>query len=429
MASLRPLIARQFSSLSIYNYRVYFFGQMISLVGTWMQTTAQAWLVLKITGSPFALGAVTTLQFLPITLFTLFGGVFADRLPKRRVLMVTQSIAMAQAFVLGTLVVTGNVQLWHIYLLALTLGTVNAFDGPVRQSFVVELVGRDQLVNAVALNSSIFNVARIIGPAVAGIAIALFGLSLAFFFNAGSFVAVLIAYMLMRPAEFAAAPNRQPKGSVLAQVAEGIKYSWRTPTVLFLFILLAFLGTFGFNFTVVIPLVAEFVLKVGPGKFGLLTSAMGVGSLISALILAALGQASSRVLLAAASAFVLIFAMLALSPWFWLTAGLLVVLGIAAVAFSTTINTSLQLTVPDYLRGRVMSIFFLLFAGSTPVGGWLTGTFAEIIGVRTTLGIEAGICAVGVGVAYAYRLLHNQAFAEAAHARSAEQASLRVHPG
>lgn len=406
-------MARQFSSLSIYNYRVYFFGQMISLVGTWMQTTAQAWLVLRITGSPFALGAVTTLQFLPITLFTLFGGVFADRLPKRKMLMVTQSVAMAQAFVLGTLVATDAVQLWHIYVLALTLGTVNAFDGPVRQSFVVELVGRDQLVNAVALNSSIFNVARIIGPAVAGILIALLGLPLAFFANAASFIAVLFAYVLMRPGEFAAVPKRNATGSVFAQVAEGFKYSWRTPTVLFVFILLAFLGTFGYNFTVIIPLVAEFVLKVGPGKFGLLTSAMGLGSLISALMLAALGQASPRVLLAAAVAFVVVFALVAASHWFWVTAALLVVLGVAAVAFSTTINTTLQLTVPDELRGRVMSIFFLLFAGSTPIGGWLTGTFAEIIGVRSTLSIEAGICAIGVAVAYSYRLMHSEAFAQA----------------
>ena len=417
-------MARQFSSLSIYNYRVYFFGQMISLVGTWMQTTAQAWLVLRITGSPFALGAVTTLQFLPITLFTLFGGVFADRLPKRKMLMVTQSIAMTQAFVLGTLVATDAVQLWHIYVLALTLGTVNAFDGPVRQSFVVELVGRDQLVNAVALNSSIFNVARIIGPAVAGILIALLGLPLAFFANAASFIAVLFAYVVMRPGEFAAVPKRHATGSVFAQVAEGFKYSWRTPTVLFVFILLAFMGTFGYNFTVIIPLVAEFVLKVGPGKFGLLTSAMGFGSLISALMLAALGQASPRVLLAAAVAFVVVFALVAASQWFWLTAALLVVLGVAAVAFSTTINTTLQLTVPDELRGRVMSIFFLLFAGSTPIGGWLTGTFAEIIGVRATLSIEAGICAIGVAVAYAYRLMHTAAFAEAARLKAAGRGAL-----
>lgn len=407
---VRNVLRRQFSSLSIYNYRVYFFGQMTSLVGTWMQTTAQAWLVLKLTGSPFALGTVTTLQFLPITVFSLFGGVIADRLPKRRMLMITQALAMTQALILGILVATGAVQLWHIYLLALSLGAVNAFDGPVRQSFVVELVGRDQLVNAVALNSSIFNVARILGPAVAGIAIGLVGISAAFFVNTASFVGVLGAYLAMHPAEFTAAQRRKAAGNVLHQVGEGLRYSWKTPPVLFLFLLLSFVGTFGYNFTVVIPLVAEFVLKVGPERFGLLTSAMGLGALISALLLAALGQASSKILLFAASAFAAVFAGVALSEVFALTMVLLVFLGVASVAFSTTINTTLQLIVPDELRGRVMSIFFLLFAGSTPIGGWVTGTLAETAGVRDTLVIEAAICTIGIGVAYLYRSAHRESF-------------------
>ena len=403
-------MARQFASLSIYNYRVYFFGQMISLVGTWMQTTAQAWLVLKITGSPFALGTVTTLQFLPITVLTLFGGVFADRLPKRRMLIITQTLALVQATILGVLVVTGTVQLWHIYLLALMLGTINAFDGPVRQSFVVELVGKEQLVNAVALNSSIFNTARIVGPAVAGAAIGLVGLSVAFFVNAASFVAVLFAYAIMHPADFQAAPSRRSNGSVFHQIGEGLRYSWRTPAVLYLFIFLAFIGTFGYNFTVVIPLVAKFVLHVGPGRFGILTSCMGLGSLIAALGLAGAGRASQRVFLGATIGFVVVLATVAVSPLYWLTAGLLVLLGIVSIAFSTTINTTIQMIVPDHLRGRVMSIFFLLFAGSTPIGGWLTGTFAEVIGVPKTLGIEAAICGLGVAVALVYRTVNRAAF-------------------
>lgn len=411
---LRMLVARQFGSLRIYNYRVYFFGQLVSLVGTWMQTTGQAWLVLKLSGSPLALGTVTTLQFLPITLLTLFGGVFADRLPKRRLLIATQSAAMVQALVLGLLVVTGWVELWHVYLLALCLGVINAFDGPVRQSFVVELVGREQLVNAVALNSSIFNMARVLGPGVGGVAIAVVGLSTTFFLNAVSFLAVITSYLVMDAARFQEVPRRTASGNVLSQVAEGIRYSWRTPTVLFLFTLLAVIGTFGYNFTVVIPLVAEFVLKVGPGKFGLLTSAMGVGSLIAALALAAAGQASLRALLLAAAAFVVVFAAIAVSRWYFLTALLFVFLGAAAVMFSTTINTTLQLIVPDELRGRVMSIFFLLFAGSTPFGGYATGLFGEYIGVPQTLMIEAAICAAGIAVALGYRLTHPAAFRPAA---------------
>jgi MFS family permease len=400
---LRTLTARQFSSLRIYNYRVYFCGQLVSLVGTWMQTTAQAWLVLQITGSPLALGTVTTLQFLPITIFALFGGAFADRLPKRRVLMITQTLAMMQALVLGLLVATDQVQLWHVYVLAACLGTVNAFDGPVRQSFGVELVGREHLVNAVALNSSIFNMARIMGPAVAGVAIATTGIATAFLVNAASFVGVLAAYAIMRPAEFHSAPKRPAAGNVLAQVKEGIVYSWRTPQILFLFTLLAFIGTFGYNFTVLIPLVARFVLDVGPNQFGLLTSAMGLGSLIAALSMAALGRLSTRGLLMAAVAFVGILVAVALSHSYLVTVGLLVGLGIVSVLFSTTVNTTLQIIVPDQLRGRVMSIFFLLFAGSTPIGGYLTGAMAETIGVTRALLVLASLCSAGIIIASLYR--------------------------
>jgi MFS family permease len=401
--SLRSLAARQFSSLRIFNYRVYFLGQMVSLIGTWMQTTAQAWLVLRLTGSPLALGTVTTLQFLPITLLTLFGGAFADRLPKRRALMVSQSLSMLQAFTLGMLVVTGTVQLWHVYALALCLGTINAFDGPIRQSFGVELVGREQLVNAVALNSSVFNTARVAGPAVAGIAIATVGMSTAFLVNAASYLAVIGAYAIMRPAEFHAVPRKPPAGNVFHQVREGLTYARRTPEVLSLFILLAFLGTFGYNFTVLIPLVAEFVLHAGPKQFGLLTSALGFGSLIAALSMAAFGKLSPLRLVFATAAFILLFVAVAVSPSYYVTAALLVLLGTVSVLFSTTINTTLQIIVPDELRGRVMSIFFLLFAGSTPLGGYLTGVMAETLGVRETLFVLAGICSVGLTLAIAYR--------------------------
>lgn len=408
----RLLVNRQFSSLLVRNYRIYFFGQMVSLIGTWMQTTAQAWLVLEISDSSAALGTVTALQFLPITIFTLFGGVFADRLPKRKMLIITQSLALVQAAVLGVLVVTGTVQLWHIYLLALMLGTINAFDGPVRQAFVVELVGREQLVNAVALNSSIFNVARIIGPAVAGAAILTVGISAAFFLNAISYIGVLGAYAMMRPADFRAQAMKKVTGNVLSQLAEGVRYSWRTPSVLFLFILLGFIGTFGYNFSIVVPLVAKFVLHGGAGQFSVLTSAMGAGSLVAALLLAATGRASQRLLLIATFLFIVIFALIAASPWFIVTAGLFVGLGVVSIFFSTTINTTLQLNVPDELRGRVMSIFFLLFAGTTPIGGLLTGYFGEHIGVPETLAIEAVICAIGLGVAMAYRFLHSADFRE-----------------
>ena len=405
-APVKTVLRRQFSSLSVYNYRVYFAGQTVSLVGTWMQTTGQAWLVLRMTGSPLALGTVTALQFLPIMLFTLFGGVFADRLPKRRMLVITQSLALLQASVLAVLVVTGSVELWHVYVLALFLGTINAFDGPVRQAFVVELVGRENLVNAVALNSSIFNVARIVGPGVAGLMIAYIGLSATFFTNAVSFIGVLGAYAAMRPAEFQVGAARpRPVGNVFRQVGQGLGYAWKTPSLMFFFIMLSAIGTFGFNFTVVIPLVAEFVLKVGPERFGLMTSSMGAGSLVAALSLAAFGRVNTKVLITAALAFAVLLAAVAESRSFPVTTALLFLFGICSLTFSTTINTSIQLAVPDELRGRVMSIFFLLMAGSTPIGGVITGKLAGSIGVAETLTIEAGVCALGVGVALLYREL------------------------
>lgn len=426
MDAVRALLNRQFSSLRIYNYRVYFFGQMVSLIGTWMQTTGQAWLVLKITGSPLALGTVTTLQFLPMTIFILFGGVVADRVPKRKLLVVTQSLALVQASIMGALVITGTVELWHIYCLALMLGLINAFGNPVRQAFVVELVGKDQLVNAVALNSSVFNAARILGPAAAGLTIGFTGLSVAFFLNAISFVAVLAAYAAMRPSQFMPVQRGARSGrNVLSQVGEGFSYARRTPSVMYLFIVLAFIGTFGYNFTVVIPLVAKFVLNAGPERFGLLTSFMGVGSLVGALSVAATGRASDRVFLLAMLGFVATFAAVAASRWFPVTCVLLVVLGMTTITFTTTINTSLQLHVPDELRGRVLSIYQLLLAGTTPIGGWFTGQLAEQIGVPRTLGIEAALCALGVIVGLAYRALHTGAFREEAARHAAEQSALR----
>jgi len=399
---MRAIFARQFSSLTIYNYRVYFFGQMVSNIGTWMQTTGQAWLVLRITGSPLALGTVTTLQFLPITILSLFGGVVADRFPKRKFLMFTQTTSMLQAAVLFVLVATDTVQLWHIYVLAVILGTTNSFDSPTRQSFPIELVGREHLANAVALNSTMFNTARILGPSIAGIVISTAGLPVTFLCNSLSFLGALTALALMRPREMRALPPRRPGGNVFRQIGEGLSYAAHTPRVLYLFILLGFIGTFGYNFTVIIPLVAEFVLNVGPSRFGLLTSFLGAGSLIAAMGLAGFGAGSPRVALLAALGFVALFALLAASPWYWATAVLFLCLGFAGLTFTKTISTNLQLTVPDELRGRIMSINFLLVAGSTPLGGYLTGLLSEAWGVPAALGAESALCGLGVLLAVAY---------------------------
>ncbi len=394
-------MARTFGSLRNYNYRLFFFGQMISVTGTWMQSIGQAWLVLDLTHSPLALGTVTMLQFLPVSLLVLFGGVLADKLPKRRILVITQTAAMMQAFALAFLTWSGLIALWQVYSLAAMLGLTNALDNPTRQAFVVEMVGRDDVVNAVALNSSLFNSARLIGPAMGGVIIAVAGVGTAFFINGVSFIAVIIGLLLIKSSLLYPA-GRSGDGHVLEQVAEGLRYSLRTPAILFIVILMASIGTFGYNFTVVLPLLARNVLHVGSIGFGAMSSTMAVGSLAAALALATARKATRGMLLIGAVAFAVLLAALAASQWYAVTLVVLVVLGAASIAFTATANSSLQIIAPDHLRGRVMSIYMLLFLGTTPIGSELTGFMAERAGVRPTIAIEAAICAVGVLVALAY---------------------------
>lgn len=391
---MKKRLHQTFSSLAIYNYRVYWLGQLVSISGTWMQTTAQAWLVLKLTNSPTALGTVTLLQFLPITILTLFGGVLADRVPKRTLVFCTQSIGALQALVLGLLVVTNQVQLWQIYLLAVVLGTVNAFDNPTRQAFVAELVGRAQLQNAVALNSMLFNAARVVGPAAAGIVISAVGIGQAFLVNAASFLPVLVGLLLLRSRDFYAVP-RPSRGNVFRQVRAGIRYAVHTPDVALTLMMVGILGTFGYNFTTVLPLLARYTLHAGSIGLGLLTSAVGVGSVIAALGVASAQRTSQTVILGAALLFSVVLALVGVSTWLPLTLGLLVILGIASITFSSSANTRLQMSAPDELRGRVMSLYFLLFAGTTPFGGMLVGVLAARFGVQPTVVTLGTLCLMG----------------------------------
>ncbi|HVA91685.1 MAG TPA: MFS transporter [Chloroflexota bacterium] len=391
-------LSRTFGSLAIYNYRLFWFGQLISLSGTWMQTTAQAWLVLKLTNSPVALGTVTMLQFLPITMLTLFGGVLADRLPKRTVIIGTQSTAAAQALLLAFLVLSNQVHVWEIYALALVLGIVNAFDNPTRQAFVAEMVGPEQLQNAIALNSSLFNAARIIGPAMGGLVITTVGIGQAFLINGLSFFPVLAGLALMRPAEFFATPHLA-RGKMLRQLAEGLRYVRSTPDVLLTMIAVGVLGTFGYNFTTILPLIAKYVLHGGAGDLGLITSAMGVGSLAAALGVAGARQASLKVLLSAATFFSLMLILVGLSSWLPVTLILLLVLGVMSIIFSASANTRVQLSTPAHLRGRVMSLYFLLFAGTTPLGAGAVGLLAARLGVQAAIVLMGSMCVIGVGIA------------------------------
>jgi MFS family permease len=404
-----------FRALRHRNYRLFYFGQTISLSGTWMQAIAQAWLVLQITNSKAALGIVTMLQFLPITVFVMFAGVIADRVPKRNFIVGTQTLAMLQAVGLTVLVWSGHIQLWHVYVLALVLGLANAFDQPTRQAFIVEMVGKDDVMNAVALNSGMFNSARLVGPAVGGFVIALVGVKGAFLLNGVSFVPVIVALLMMRTSDLRVVSGIAGPADPLRELREGVSYAFRTPAVLLIVILLAFIGTFGYNFTVVLPLVDRYVLGQGSVGLGFLTAAVGLGALVSALLLANRGRATTLTLFAGALAFSVLLGAVALSRWYLSTVLLLVALGAASTVFAATANTSLQLAAPDRLRGRLMALYMLLFAGSTPIGGFLTGIMAEHLGVSTTVGIEALLCLIGLAVGFRYYFAHRQRISETAN--------------
>ena len=394
-----------FEALRVRNYRLFWAGQFISQMGTWVQRVAQAWLVLTLTNSPLALGTVTALQFLPILCFSLFGGMLADRLPKRRLLLVTQSLAALQALTLAGLTALGVIQLWHIYALAFLLGLINALDNPARQSFVPELVGRAQVANAVALNSMVFNASRILGPSIGGLGVATVGFSGCFLANAVSFLATIGALWLIDPnALFVAPGDGRRRGA--GGLGPALRYAWRTPVILTVVILLAFVGTFGYNFTVVLPLVARYVVQVDAAGFGLMTGAMGVGSVLAALWLAYQRRPTLRRLLAGAAAFSALLLLVALSRVFLLSLGLLVVLGFASVFFTANAQTILQLSSPDEFRGRIMSLYTLLFLGTTPIGSSFVGAVAERWGVQTALAVAAGLCWVGVTAGFAYARRH-----------------------
>ncbi len=385
----RPLagFGAAFEALRVRNYRLFWLGQLVSQVGTWVQRVAQAWLVLTLTNSPLALGTVTALQFLPILCFSLFGGMLADRVPKRWLLLATQSLAVLQALTLAGLTAFWAIRLWHIYVLAFFLGLVNALDNPARQSLVPELVGRAQVPNAVALNSMVFNVARILGPGLGGLGVATVGF-------AGCFLATIGALLLMDPKGFYVPGGGRPRAA--AGLGPALRYALRTPTVLTVIILLAFVGTFGYNFTVVLPLVARYVVGVDAAGFGLMTGAMGVGSVLAALWLAYRRRPTLGRLLAGAAAFSLLLVLVVLSRVFVLTLGLLVLLGFASVFFTANAQTILQLASPDEFRGRIMSLYTLLFLGTTPIGSSFVGAVAERWGVQTALAVAAGLCWVGV---------------------------------
>jgi MFS family permease len=378
---------------------MFWFGQMVSLIGSWMQMTGQAWLVLTLTDSPFKLGLVSALQWTPVLLLSLFAGVVADRYPKRRILVITQSGLCVMAFVLAALTLSGKVQYWHVLITATCVGTLQAFDMPTRQSFVVEMAGRDDLLNAIALNSTIFNLARVIGPALAGLVVKEVGIGWAFALNGLSFFAVIYALRAMDVPDLV----RPREGSAVSHIVDGLRYIGRTPLVLGIMILLAVISIFALNFQVLVPTLARNALHGDSGQYGLLMSCMGVGALLGSVCLATFGGRGPQTKAILAGAVLLgLGEMALLFARGWAFAGLsLFVCGAAMVTFSASANTTIQWSVPDELRGRVMSVHALVFGGTTPFGAFIAGTLAQRLGASATFGIIGGVAvlsAVAVGL-------------------------------
>jgi MFS family permease len=385
-------VSPTFSSLGVRNYRIYASGAFVSNIGTWMGRVAQDWLVLtELTHhSSTALGIVTGLQFLPFLLLAPWAGMIADRYPKRAILGVTQSALALSSLALGLLVVTGSAQLWMVYTIALLTGVATAVDNPARQTFVSEMVPRDRLANAVALNSASFNGGRLIGPGVAGLTIAAFGTGWTLLLNTATFVAVLVALALMRVGELRPAPVTRGKGAI----SDGVRYVRSRPDIVLVMVLVFVLGTFGMNFQLTTALMATKEFHKGPQEYGLLGSIMAIGSLTAALLAARRPRPRLRMLLVALVGFTIASALASLAPTYPLFALSLVPVGLTALTALTTANAMVQLRVDPAMRGRVMALYMAIFMGGTPLGAPVIGWIGDAWGPRWTIGI--GSVAVGV---------------------------------
>jgi MFS family permease len=378
-----------FQALAVPNYRRYISGQAVSLTGTWMQMTAQAWLVLTLTNSSTDLGLIVALQTLPVLLLAPYGGVIADRVNKRRAMVFLQCAMGIQALALGLLTVTGSVTVWEIGVLAALLGFNNAFENPARQSFMSEMVGAENLRNAVTLNSVLVNVARTVGPAIAGLLIATVGVGVCFLVNAASFVAVVTSLMTLDRSALHPSP---PAIRAAGQLREGLRYIARTPELAFPLVMMALVGCLAYEFQVSLPVMAREGLHAGAAGYGFMTSAMGIGAVAGGLLVAWRGKTGVRPLVIAAAGFGLAMALAALAPSLALELVALALVGWASVSFMSTGNATLQLAAEPTMRGRVMSLWFVAFQGSTPIGGPIIGWVMAAAGARAGLGVGAVTC-------------------------------------
>jgi len=403
VSAARALGRETFASLRNPNYRTFFTGQAVSLIGTWMQSIAQSWLVLELTGSGTALGLVVALQTLPILLLGPYGGVVADRLDKRRLMMGLQSMMGVLALVLGTLTITGEVRLWHVYVLAFLLGLNNCFENPARQSFVLEMVGPKDLRNAVSLNSVLVNSARAVGPAIAGIIIATGGLGVCFLLNALSFIAVVTSLWRL---DVSRLQPSVPTGRARGQLREGFAYVRRTPVLAIPLLMMGLVGCLAYEFQVVLPVLADRTFHGDARTYGFMTGAMGVGAVIGGLYVAARGTTGLRSLVRSTAIFGVVIAGAALAPNFAVELVAMALVGAASVAVLSMGNSTLQLEAAPHMRGRVMALWAVAFLGSTPIGGPIAGAVSEQFGGRAGLLLGAAAClvAAALGAVAAQRL-------------------------
>ena len=400
-----PLRARQFripktfNALRHRNYRLFVIGQLISLAGGWMQIIAQGWLVYQISGSELALGLVGFAAAIPVLIITPMAGVMTDRVSRRKVLVATQTGAMTLALILALLTFTGVVQVWHVILLSAGLGLVNAFDGPARQAFVVEMVGREDLPNAIALNSMTFNSARIIGPAIGGLVLAAVGAAWCFLLNGISFIAVIAGLLMMRLPPHAGAGGQN---SPWEQFKGGLRYVGDHPELRGLLLLALLFSLFGISYSTVLPAFVDKVLHRGAEAFGQVNAMSGVGAVTGAFLVARFGDRGFRGkwLVWSTLGFPLVLTLFALNTNFWLTLILAVLLGIGFMLTFTLINTLLQTNIADEMRGRVLALYTLTFFGFTPFGNLMIGSLSELIGLSEALVLSAGLCLVSVGAVF-----------------------------
>lgn len=386
-----------FEALSVHNFRLYFTGQIISVSGTWMQSVAQAWLVLKLTGSGVALGTVTAVQWLPMLLLGAWGGLVADRVDKRRLLIATQTASAVLALILGLLTQLGAVRLWMVFALAAGLGLVNTVDNPSRQSFVVEMVGRDRLTNAVTLNSVVMNAARVVGPGLAGVLIATVGLAICFLANAASFLAVIACLVMMRRADLRPA---EPVGRSRGQIVEALRYVRARTALLTPLLLVLVIGTLAYNFNVTLALLARNTFHGGAGAFALLSSLMGSGAVVGGLVAASRGAPTGRRLAAVSLSFGVLVLACAVMPNLPAEMVAVFAMGALSIAFIATANTTLQLASAPEMRGRVMSLYAVAFLGTTPIGSPLVGWVSQAFGARAGIGLGGAAAVVAALAAW-----------------------------